>query len=116
MAEPDARPDGALRLAAILLGVLGVLGIVPGLFLGFMSIFLFDAPGSESSGPTLALALGLVLSPVVSLGVAVSGFLAARGRAKQRLLVVLGLFGGWALYMAAAYLALDTACGGNFAC
>jgi hypothetical protein len=80
MTEELAKPTSALRPVAIVVGVLALLAVVPASGLIFISIFLFDAPGSERNSLVWALAGGFWLAPVACLTSAVLAFVAAARR------------------------------------
>jgi hypothetical protein len=114
--EEQAKRGWAGRPVAIAAGVLALLAVVPAAGLVFLSIFLFDAPGSVSNGLVWAIAWGFWMAPVACLTSAVLAFVAAARRSWRWLGAAIALPILLACYIIAMWLALASVCGGRFAC
>lgn len=112
----NETPDPGIRVACILVGGLAALATIPAVFIAFIAIFFFDAPGSGENPTTLALALGCWAAPFVCLTSAVLAFRAAVRFTRARIVTALALPLVLMGYLAIAYALFDQACGGRFAC
>ena len=121
MTDPRAPPPPSAPWGpawSIGLSVIWALMILPSLFLAFMTIFMFDAPGSEKNPITIVLALSLATLPLtLVVGFVASLILRNRPPGAQRTtaaLALLPLANGAAFGF--AWLLLGAICGGRFAC
>jgi asparagine N-glycosylation enzyme membrane subunit Stt3 len=113
---PPSGPSGPAW--SIGLSVVWALMILPSLFLAFLTIFMFDAPGAEKNPITIVLALSLATLPMtLVVGFVASLILRNRPPGAQRTtaaLALLPLANGAAFGF--AWLLLGAVCGGRFAC
>ena len=92
------------------------LGIIPATFFAMMSIFMFDAPGSETSPLTLGFALGLLAAPMLLFVSARKGVKVVRNGNSSDLRLALGLPAALASWLLLMWLLLHAACGGSLVC
>jgi hypothetical protein len=99
-----------------LLQLIGMLAILPAIFMAMMSGMVFDASGSEKSVLAQCVFFGLLAAPVV----AISTIFVARGALRRftpvRLATAIVLPLGWAAFMYAVVTALNILCNGEFTC
>jgi hypothetical protein len=105
-----------VRASGLLVGTAATLLLIPALFAAAFSAFLFDAPGSERSPLTWALAIGLYVTPlflVLAMSMAAQGFRTSDRRRilRSALFVAIPI-----LYLGSVYAGIQGACGGQFAC
>jgi hypothetical protein len=105
-----------VRIAGALMAALCGLAVLPAGLLAFMTVFMFDAPGSQSIPFTWTLAGGFWAAPLILLFAAMRGLAAMRsGRVSdlgRACLLVVGLVA----YLVLAWWLLETACSGRFDC
>ena len=75
MKLPDSIKRWASRILSIVYGLL----VLPGVLLALSAAFLFDAPGSETSIPTILFAFSLAVVPVILLVSCIGGLFCAFG-------------------------------------
>jgi len=109
-------PTGRRKVLAATVAVIAALMLVPAALGLFLSLFLFDAPGSESSPLTSTLVTGLWLAPVLfllSIGLAIRTFRAPHDRALWPATILL-IFPP--AYIALLVLLIGSVCDGRLAC
>jgi hypothetical protein len=104
------RLIGALQLAVSLLGLIASPLAI------FGTIFLFDAPGSADSTPTLLLAAALCLMPLACLLAVWHAWKAIRLASRRHLALSGATLLGWLGSVVAALAIVQSICGGRFAC
>jgi hypothetical protein len=102
-------------MASIVIVMCGVL-ILPAFLAAMLSIFMFDAPGSESSTITVVLAFALVFSPFLFAAGLYFGIRALRHSSLHSLKIGSALLCLSVLTIGSLIWLLDAACGGSFVC
>ncbi len=110
------RTDSRLKTVALATNVLFALSLLPWALAGFVSFFLFDAPGSTESAPTVALAWSIWLYPLLVLSGCVLSFVFYRAKSYRWALGMCGLPAVGMLAMCVAALVLVAFCDGQLSC
>ncbi len=110
------RTDSRLKTVALVVNVLFALSLLPWAVAGFVSFFLFDAPGSTQSIPTVALAWSIWLYPLLVISGCLLSFWFYRAKSYRWALGMCGIPGVGMVVISVAAMALVVFCDGQLSC